>query len=515
MNQNNKKNVLLITADQWRGECLSFLGHPCVQTPSLDALAEDAVAFTSHFAQCAPCGPSRTSLHTGMYLQNHRSVRNGTPLDARHTNVALEARRAGHDPVLFGYTDTTPDPRGRSVESLARGYEDVLPGFAEEAVLGCDHQPWLEDLKAKGYDVSGGFEGIFNPRPGSEAEYDSNGGHVSAAPPIYSAEDSPTGFLTNRFLDYLKTRNGEGWFAHVSYLRPHPPFIAPEPYNTMYDPKDVPKPIHAAVSPEEEAHQHPWLAAALETTGDWLLPWHVDGSVSEISELDVLQTRATYYGLISKVDAYLGRIIQHLKDSGEYDNTLIIFTSDHGEMLGDRWLFGKRGWFDEGYRVPMIVRAPGMTEPGKTVTSFTEAIDIMPTVLEWLGLDIPRQCDGRSLLPFLMGGTPDNWRTEAHWEYDFRDVEDDAVERKLGIGLDQCTMNVIRGERYKYVHFTNLPPLFFDRQADPFELTNLADDPAYAPLVMEYAQKMLSWRMSNDERTLTHILVKPGEVMSR
>ena len=109
----DKPNILLICADQWRWDCMSGLGHPNVRTPNIDALAKDGVLFKNHFGQCTPCGPSRTSLLTGLYLMNHRSGRNGTPLDARHTNVALEARKAGYDPSLFGYTDTSPDPRGK------------------------------------------------------------------------------------------------------------------------------------------------------------------------------------------------------------------------------------------------------------------------------------------------------------------------------------------------------------------------------------------------------------------
>lgn len=104
------KNLLFITTDQWRGECLSSLGHR-VQTPYLDDLAKSGVLFKEHFSNAVPCGPSRALLHTGMYLQNHRSGTNGTPLDARHTNWALEVRKAGYTPALFGYTDTANDPR--------------------------------------------------------------------------------------------------------------------------------------------------------------------------------------------------------------------------------------------------------------------------------------------------------------------------------------------------------------------------------------------------------------------
>ena len=125
-------NVLLITADQWRGECLSILRHPVVRTPNLDALAADGVLFRNHYAQCAPCGPSRASLLTGMYMMNHRSVRNGTPLDARFTNIALEVRKGGYEPGLIGYTDTSLDPRSlHHADPARRHYGNVLPGMRD------------------------------------------------------------------------------------------------------------------------------------------------------------------------------------------------------------------------------------------------------------------------------------------------------------------------------------------------------------------------------------------------
>ena len=125
-----RPNLLLVTLDQWRGDHLSSAGHPTVSTPNLDRLASEGVRFTRHFAQAAPCGPSRASLLTGTYQHVHRSVANGTPLDARFTNVALEAREAGYEPVLFGHTDTTVDPRTVSVgDPRLEDYEGFLPGF--------------------------------------------------------------------------------------------------------------------------------------------------------------------------------------------------------------------------------------------------------------------------------------------------------------------------------------------------------------------------------------------------
>jgi arylsulfatase A-like enzyme len=142
----------------------------------------------------------------------------------------------------------------------------------------------------------------------------------------------------------------------------------------------------------------------------------------------------------------------------------------------------------------------------------------MPTLLDWLDLEIPPECDGASLLPFITSPTndaPPTWRNEAHWEFDFRDPADSDVERSLGIPMHACMLNVIRGQRYKYVHFAGLPPLLFDLQEDPDELHNRATDPGYLPIVLEYAQRMLSWRMRHDEQTLTHLTLTSTGVVAR
>src|ERR1700757_5040097 len=159
------RKVLFVSADQWRGECVSALGHPCLRTPHLDRLPAEGVLFRRHYAQCAPCGPSRASLLTGLYMMNHRSVKNGTPLDARHSNIALEVRRAGYDPTLFGYTDTSPDPRRYPPGDPAlTTYEGVLPGMTVGLQLPDHMAPWIADLKAKGYRFEGRHD-VYRPLP--------------------------------------------------------------------------------------------------------------------------------------------------------------------------------------------------------------------------------------------------------------------------------------------------------------------------------------------------------------
>jgi len=508
------KNILLIMADQWRAECLSRLGHPAVRTPHLDSLAAEGVLFRNHFAQCTMCGPSRASLFTGMYLQNHRSVTNGAPLDARHTNLALEMRRLGFDPALVGYTDTSPDPRLYDPgDPVLTTYEGVLAGFTSLLGKIVDGSPvaWLEWLKGRGYDTPKNLLEMFRPVLGYPGAAERG---VTYAPPRYSKEESDTAFMTDAALQFLRTQGDQPWFLHVSYCRPHPPYSAPEPYNRLYHPDQVPD-FRRAPTPEEEARQHPFLAYLLERN-----PKHKNWGAQTYPRDDrsMRQLRATYYGLMTEVDHHVGRMIAALKETGQYEDTLIVFVSDHGEQLWDHWMLGKGPYFDQCFHIPLIVRAPGRDmDPGRgrIVDRFTENVDVTPTVIDLFGREVPLQCDGASLRPFLEGREPEDWRTEAHWEIDFRDVDHGRPEKALGIRLHECCLGVVRDERYKYVHFAALPPLFYDLQEDPDELHNLAGDPAYVGLVLQYAQKMISWRMVNDERTLTGMKVGPTGVTVR
>lgn len=507
------KNILFITADQWRADCLSFLDHPCIKTPNLDRLAEDGVLFKNHYAQAAPCGPARASLYTGMYLQNHRIVQNGTPLDARHTNFALEARKAGYDPLLFGYTDVSPDPRTRAPgDPDLRKYEGVLPGLTPIVLLDSEALPWIIYLKGKGYETPLGPWEIHKPIANYQ-EAKQRG--PTFAPPHYKAEDSITAFLTDEVLKYLSVKQNRPWFIHLSYLRPHPPFIAPEPYNDMYDLKDIPSPVKAKTARIESKH-HPWLTHYINNQTQELWYGHDAHTNAQLDKAIVRQIRATYYGLISEVDHQIGRLIDFLKEKDLYDKTLIVFTTDHGEQLGDHWLFGKSGYFDQSFHIPLIIRDP---EPDarypQTVGDFTESIDILPTILDWIGLEFPSQCDGWSLLSFCKGQKPDVVRKEVHWGFDFRDIENQKVQQELGLRMDQCTLNVIRDKQFKYVHFTSLPPLLFDLEKDPNELNNCTKDPDYISTVLKYSQMLLSWRMQHDDRTLSNTSIGPKGPLER
>jgi arylsulfatase A-like enzyme len=508
-----RKNVLLIVVDQWRGELLPCLGGDAaaLKLPNIDRLCREGVTFRNHYSQTAPCGPARASLLTGLYQMNHRAVQNTVPLDSRFTNLGHELRALGYDPALVGYTTTTPDPRETSPNDprfLVLG--DIMDGFRPVGVFEPYKDAYFAWVASKGFDLPADRENVWLPREGKAG--------ATRAASVIPAELSDTAWFTERGLTYLRGAANHNWFLHLGYYRPHPPFIAPEPYNTMYDPADMPAPVRAA-SPEQEAKQHPLLRYYVENIKQSNFFQGGVGAASAMNEHEVRTMRAVYYGLMSEVDAQLGRVFDFLDRSGQWNDTLIVLTCDHGEQLGDHHLLGKIGYFDQSFRIPMIVRDPDALANGtrgSIVERFTETIDTMPTILEWLGGDIPRQCDGRSLLPFVREGKPlADWRAEVHYEFDFRDIYYSQPESALGLHMDRCSLAVVQDEAWKYVHFAALPPLLFDLKADPGQFHNLADDPGRARVVRDYAQHMLNWRLAHADKTLTGYRATPQGLQVR
>ena len=323
----------------------------------------------------------------------------------------------------------------------------------------------------------------------------------ASRPARYRVEHGNSAFLTDRLLEHLdahKSTSGEPWFAHASYLRPHPPFFAAEPYNTMYDPESVPLPVRAPTD-VEEARTHPLLEPLMGI--EWLS--------GPRDERHIRQLRATYYGMQSEVDAQIGRVLDWLDARGESERTIVIVTSDHGEQLCDHYLVQKLGFFDQSFHVPLIVADPRRefdAARGSVVEAHTEHVDVVPTLLDLLGAPIPLQCDGRTLRQWLLGEHPTAWRDEAHWEWDPREPAHRFLEEQYGLTMEELSLAVLRDAHGKYVQFAgypSLPSVFFDYDDDPDELHNRAADPAYASKVLDYAARMLAWRLRHADRVLS------------
>ena len=328
--------------------------------------------------------------------------------------------------------------------------------------------------------------------------------------PRYRAEHTETAFLVDEFQRWLSEQAlhtsrqpSHRWFAHVSFLRPHPPFTVPAPYDTMVNADDVTGFI-GATDPDTTAAMHPLLDWIVETnTKSRFIPG-ASGLAREWTQKDLKQIAATYFGMVAEVDAQIGRMMQSLDQHGCTDNTVIVFTSDHGEQLGDHTLLGKHGFFESSYHIPLIVSDPAASSTrGNRVKAFTECVDIFPTLMERMNTPVPTQLDGCSLAPMIeTGKTPSNWRTAAHWEFDFRSIDNSQAEHRFDLPHTKCNLSVLRRDDIKYVHFAGLEPIMFDLSADPQETSNVAGNPDYLSAQLDCAEELLSWRAEHLDQTL-------------
>jgi arylsulfatase A-like enzyme len=465
-------NVLFITLDQFRGDSYGAAGHPLVTTPTLDRIAAEGVRLERHYSQAAPCAPGRAALFTGMYQMNNRVVANGTPLASSLDNLAFVARRAGYDPTLFGYTDQGIDPyrANGSDDPRLNDYDGILPGLSVGLYLPESQAGWSQYLRAKGYDVNGNWQQLL---------YDE---------PTRPAEDSLSGFLTTRFLQWLEHEE-DGWFAHLSYLRPHPPYAAAGEYSTLYDPADVSLPI----SPVDSSQRHPLHEVAL-TSPQAAAPTDEDA---------IRALRAQYYGMISEVDFQLGRIVAALEERGEWEDTLVVITADHGDQLGDHGLIEKLGFFPQSYHIIGLWRDP-RNPGGRSVTRFTENVDLLPTLAEALGLEVPVQCDGRSLSP-LFAGDEVSWREAAHYEWDSRFIFLGAAQSAPSWTLARCNLAASVSDDVAYVQFGDGSFRCYDLALDPTWRTECRD----GERILHAAQEQLLWRQRHLRHELTDMLLTP------
>ncbi|MDU8946491.1 sulfatase-like hydrolase/transferase [Ovoidimarina sediminis] len=481
-------NILLIVTDHFRGDLLHGALRGAVPLPNLERFAQEAVTFRRHYSVATPCGPSRVSLLTGQYAMNHRAVRNGTPLRHDTPNLARGLRERGYDPLLFGYTDVTQDPRVLAPDDPRLfSYEEVLPGFTEVVRMRqeTDDRVWRDHLRSKGYDVPEGM-----------ALYRPVGGRIDG-PALYRAEDSDTAFLTDRFLGHMETVE-DGWAAMLSYIRPHPPFVAPDPWNGLVAPEDVPAPAEA----DEGVPPHPYVAALRATKSVASL---VSGFPDLASDPDVIRRlRAVFLGLAAEVDHHVGRVFDWLRSTNRLENTLVVFTADHGDTLGDYGLWGKDSFYDAAFHVPLIIRAPG--HGARVVEAMTESIDVAPTLLDWAGCDVPHSMDGRSLLGTLETGK--GGREITFSEHDFGNpVSATGVQRQLGLHADAANFAVLRTGAHRLVHFASgLPQVVFDVRAGS-EARDLAGTGEAGAISLDLSVKMLCLRMQNPEGTFSRTLV--------
>jgi arylsulfatase A-like enzyme len=493
------RNVLFVMCDQLRWDHLSCAGHPHLHTPNIDALAARGVRFPNAFVQSGICGPSRMSFYTGRYVSSHGATHNRVPLSVGEVTLGWHLREAGRTLALAGKTHVVPDKRG--MRRLA------LDGANELAVLLREgwfhlvdrydgHHPepdgaYAQWLRAQGYAGADPWTDHVIATEAADGTVRSGWQMRNARLPARVQEaHSETAYTTDRAIEFLERQAEAPWVLHLSYVKPHWPYIAPAPYHALYGPE------HCLPVRRHEGERGPGAH-----------PVHLAFQQEEVArnfqrDETIATVRPTYQGLIRQVDDHLGRVWAALERLGRWRDTLVVFTSDHGDYLGDHWLGEKELFHDCIQRVPFLLYDPSPAADasrGRTDKRLVEAIDTVPTILDALGLDpAPHLLEGRSLLPALHSA-PTEWRDAVFSELDwtFR-----AARRRLGLGPGQHHAWMVRTERWKYVHWTDgFRPMLFHLHADPEEFFDLGADPAHESVRQEMRARLLDWFAGLKRRT--------------
>lgn len=315
-------------------------------------------------------------------------------------------------------------------------------------------------------------------------------------PARVAEEHSETAYTTDRAIAFMRARGEEPWALHLSYVKPHWPYLAPAPYHARYA---LAQCLEIRRDPRELHDAHPVLAA-----------YRRQEECAHFMRDEVWQAvRPTYQGLVQQIDDHLGRVWEALERLGRWHDTLIVFTADHGDFLGDHWLGEKEHFYDTVQRVPLIVYDPDPaadTTRGHVQTRFVEAVDVVPTILAALGLPgASERVEGHSLLPLTRAATVPEWRDCVFSELDYGYRE---ARRTLGRKPDECRASMVRTDRWKYVHWQGFDPQLFDLDADPREYRDLGRDAALENVRREMRERLLAWFMRSKRR----VTVTDGEV---
>lgn len=492
------RNVLFIMADQLRWDYLSCYGHPTLHTPHIDRLAARGVRFQNAYVQGPVCGPSRMSYYTGRYVTSHGAIWNFVPLSIREKGLGDYLRPHGIRTVLTGKTHMEPD-----LETLERLGVDLA---SEKGILASelgfepidrDDGIWPDGistkgnryndyLRAQGYLADNPWHDFANSAAGPNGEVLS-GWEMRHAnlPANINERDSETPYMTRRAMEFIESQGDAPWCLHLSYIKPHWPYVAPAPYHNMYGPKDV---IPVKQHPSEKELAHP-----VQRGFQRMLPG------LNFSRKDVRDTVIpVYMGLVKQLDDQLGVLLDFIERTGRMNDTMIVFCSDHGDYLGDHYLGEKELFHDTVAKVPLIIYDPrGAADGtrGSEDSRLVEAIDVLPTILDAFGIESPSHIlEGVSLQPLLHGEQPQEWRKVAISEmnYGFRD----DVRLPLNQPIDRCHGYMVRDSRWKGVFFDDLGSQLFDLENDPDEFHDLGNDPHYAPVRERLYQFLVSWLSS-------------------
>ncbi len=449
---NKRPNVLILMVDEMRWDCLGVAGHPIVATPNLDKLARQGCYFPRTYTVSPVCSPARMSLFSGRYRQVHGVVRNNVAPHPNEVTLPYILQAHGYATGMAGKLHLI-GAGARGIEWY-RMFRANDPGFPPN---GLSYDDWI---KKKHPEIKVNVAAVGVP----ETMVKPDPAHYSIGTALVPDEEFPTAWCADQAIAFIKqhAQQNKPWFFFCSMLKPHSPYVIPEPYATMYKPEDM---ILPKLSPELEAK----VKAKIASITNWKQLRHYICDPNYLRPL-----MAHYYGSCTMVDAHCGRVLQTLDDLGLTDNTIVVFVADHGNMMGDKGRVFKGIMYEGSTRIPLIIRAPGF-ERGRIISDIVEITDVMPTILDLCGIPVYEGIQGKSLVG-LMRGTERNWKNVAY--------------------SDLADKMIVQG-RYKLMTYSGFvkrgePPPWelYDLEDDPKEERNLAGERRYAALVAELQHKL-------------------------
>ena len=487
-------------ADQLRFDYLSCAGHPHLHTPNIDALAARGVRFERAYVQSPICGSSRMSYYTGRYCRSLGASWNNVPLRVDELTLGDYLGELGMRSVIVGKTHMRAN-----VEAMKR------LGIDADSAVGihvsqCGFEPYERDdglnprerlpkgglaynryMKSKGYDGDNPWHDWANASRDEDGNILSGWLLAHADKPVGAAqEDTETPYMTRRAMEFIDEamKGGERWCCHLSYIKPHWPYVAPAPYHNMYGREHL---LDVRRHEVERQNPHPVYEAFMNMRASRVF-------AREGVREHVLPA---YMGLIKQIDDQIGELTSFLEQRGLFENTMIVFGSDHGDYLGDHWMGEKDMFHEPSVRVPLIVfdpRPQADKTRGSVCDHLVEGIDLVPTFIEACGgAARPHILEGRSLGPVLAGGTPDAWRRAVFSEYDYGFQ---TMREALGRGAGECRMTMVFDGRYKLVDVQGYRPILHDLESDPCEFHDLGDDAEHAPQIERLKGMIHEWALN-------------------
>ena len=447
-----KPNILFVVTDQQRRDTVGAYGSTVCKTPNMDRLAAGGMCFDWAFTPTGLCSPVRASLLCGLYAHSHKVL----------TNVSLHPIR----------------------ESLPMSADRMTPALKDAGYnlgfVGKWHVNETETPADFGYDPYYSLGDYRTWRLGQGLDYPEVMQDFSkqiAARDTATPEQSRPAWLCDRAIELIDSFSGQDapFLVQLNFQGPHFPNVVPEPYFSLYDP--------AAIEPWPNFDDS--LAGKPAVQAIKKRHWQTDG----MSWADWQPLVSAYFGEITLIDAQVGRVLDHLDAAGLSEDTLVIWTTDHGDTMGSHGISNKDyTMYEEIYRVPLIMRWPGTIPAGARSDHFVHHfLDLNATIVDLAGGDTGAPSHGRSLMPVFAGDTPEDWPQEAYCEFH-------------GSHMGLYSMRLLRDRRYSYIYHPNDIDEFYDHQSDPHQLHNLAENPGEARAILQdMKRRMVSWMAATDD----------------